>query len=241
MLQFKNYLAALFTLLICLSSFAVHAQIYGEGEMSTRNYPLEDVYKVNVNFYADITIDMEAAPGITITAEENIQDYIGSKIRNGVLTFDQKKWIEPSKRIIIKVGAPDLREVYMDTHDELKVVNVTGDIFKVEAEIGTVSLSGKVDDLRIKSEQSKILAENLITRIASVDIEEDGEVVINATETVDCDIDEEGRFKNISNTATSSGCAKAENRPSVDYSNVKYIDLKIKNNSWSERSERLSK
>jgi len=214
---------------------ATHAQINGNGVMITKTYNLDDIYKFESNFYADITLDMEEAPGITISAEENIIDYIGINTSNGRLNIDQKKWIEPSKRIKIIISAPNLRQVVMDTHDELKIVNMSCDIFKVEADIGKVILSGNVNDLRIKAKNGTIDASELKSKIASVKIKGDGRVTLNNSKILDCDINEDGRLININKEAGENDCNQKSKNNGDKYASAKYIDLKIKNNSWSRK------
>ena len=233
MLLNKNYFTPLLTLILAFSVYSSSAQIVGNGKIITKTFELEDIYKFESNFYADITLDMAEEAGITITAEENIMDFIGVKMKGGCLNLEQEKWIEPSIRIKIIVGIPNLREVVMDTHDDLKVINITGDHFKVDAEIGKVILSGEVDDLGVTAKNGTIEASKLKSRIASVNIKGDGRVMLNVFEKVECNISEDARFTNINKNAKTASCAQDAKMGMVN--ETRYIELKIKNNSWSRK------
>ena len=138
-------------ILLAFFSFTANGQVVGNKEVITKTYELGEIYKVDVQMYAKVIIDMEREAGITITGESNVIDLIRRKERGGRLLLDQKEWIEPTQDIIIEIGAPGLREVEMGTHDRTVVKNISGNIFKVEAPIGEVILDGTVEELRVKS------------------------------------------------------------------------------------------
>ena len=232
MLWNKSYYPHLFTLILAFSFCSLKAQVNGNGQMVTKTFELEDVYKFRSNFYADIILDMNEESGITITAETNIINLIGIETKGGTLSIEQKKWIEPSKRIKIIVGVPYLESVVMDTHDDLKIVNVNGEIFKVDAKIGKVILSGEVDDLRITAKNGTVEASKLKSRIASVKIKGDGKAMLNVSENVVCNLSKNARLVNINEEAMSSDCMQNKNTEVVE---TRYINLKIKNNSWSRK------
>jgi len=218
------------TIVLLLAGFTAFAQINGKGNLEERSFNLEEVYRVEAGMYADITVDMSMKAGITIEAQPNLFDHIGRSVKNGVLVLDQKKWIEPTERITIIVGAPELREVYMGTHDKLKVRNVTGDLFKVYGELGTTMIEGMVDEVRIKSESGVVDAKHLVAKTADVEISEDGHVMVNAA-MVDCDISEDGSYSN--EQRVTSGCDQV--RKEITRIDTRYIDLQIKNNSWTRK------
>jgi len=226
----KNYFSHLIGLFLILSFSSLNAQVNGNGKMVTKSFDLENITRFVSNFYADITLDMAIDSEITITAESNIIDLIGIEVDGKTLNLDQKKWIEPSKRIRIIVGVPNLSDIVMDTNDEMKVVNISADVFNVSADIGNVIMAGEVNDLRVKSKNGTIEASELESKIASVSISGDGWVVLNTAEQVDCDLSEYARLTNINKDAELIGCAK-DSKTEIAKA-TRYIDIKIKNNSF---------
>lgn len=233
MSNIKNYVSTLLALLFLLPTSSMNAQIEGNGKMITKSFDVENVTRFVSNFYADITLDMGIKEGVTITAESNIMDYIGIEVDDNTLSLDQKKWIEPTKRIKIIVGTPNLMEVVMDTHDDLKVVNIVADIFKVNADIGKIILSGEANDLQVKSKNGTIEASNLIVKMASVKIEGYGSAVFNASRKVICDLSEDAKMTNVNEDAKLIDCTNDVKIGVVN--ETRYIDLKIKNNSFSRK------
>jgi hypothetical protein len=230
MLLKKNYFTLLLTLILALSITYANAQINGNGKLITKVFELSVIDKFESNFYANITLDMATEPGITITAEENIIGFIGMNVQDGKLSLEQTKWIEPSIRITIVIGAPNLKEVVMDTHDDLKVINISGDVFRVDAEIGKVILSGEVDDLIIKADNSTIDASTAVVNITG-----NVRATLNVLGTVDCQIGRDAKLVNVNNEASIIGCNENTTEEIQEYADTKYIDLKIKNNSWTRK------
>lgn len=231
----KIYFTAILTLISTFSISSSYAQINGNGQLVTKFFEVADIQKFESNFYADITLDMAEEAGITIIAEENIIDFIGMNVQKGKLSLEQTKWIEPSIRIRIVVGIPNLRAVVMDTHDDLKVINMKGKLFEVDAEIGKVILSGEVEELRIQAKNATIDASMLTARSAVVSISGDGNATLNVFEQVECNIGEDAKLMNINSDASIIGCNENSSEDIQEYANAKYIDLKIKNNSWARK------
>ena len=219
-------------IIIILSLFTISSfgQIVGNKIIETKSYPLKDIYRINIQMYAKVNIDMDEDAGITIIGESNLLDLIGRNSDDGVLTLDQKEWIEPTRDFIINIGAPLLRELEMGTHDKTVVSNINGNIFKVEAPIGEVVLIGAVEELRIKSKMSKVDASKLIVNSASVAVKNDGEVIVNAKK-VECDLNSDARFTNINSSGSSSNCNNGNHNVKVYNEENRYINLKIKNNN----------
>jgi len=223
----------LFVIVLSLFTISSFGQVVGNKNIETKSYTLKDIYRINIQMYAKVTIDMDEKAGITITGESNLLDLIGQKSSNGVLTLDQKEWIEPTKDIVINIGAPILREIEMGTHDKTVITNINGNIFKVDAPIGEVVLDGEVEELRIKSKMGKVDASKLIANSAIVSVKDDGEVIVNANR-VECDLDNEARFTNLNTSSDSPSNCKGDHHNVSTYNQEnRYIDIKIKNNKLS--------
>jgi len=70
-------------ILIMMTFSAINGQIVRKGKMITKTIELENIYTFKSNFYADIVIDMAEGSGITITAEENVLDFINVSSTGG--------------------------------------------------------------------------------------------------------------------------------------------------------------
>ncbi|MFK7747990.1 MAG: hypothetical protein AB8B65_06355, partial [Kordia sp.] len=62
------------------------AQVKGNKKVITRTFPLENIQKIKINFYAKVTIDQAATTeSMTITTDENILDLIGKEVVDNTL------------------------------------------------------------------------------------------------------------------------------------------------------------
>ncbi|MDF1698076.1 MAG: DUF2807 domain-containing protein [Saprospiraceae bacterium] len=221
--------------LVLMTTLFSFAQINGNGQVITKTFELQKIFVLEVQMYAKIKVDMDASPGITITAESNLFDFINRNVHKGRLILDQKKWIEPTREINITIGAPGLREIEMGSHDVVRAINVKGDLFKVDAPIGTVILEGKVNEIRVKTKKGKVDASNLMSNTASIRIKKDGEVIVNSISIVDCAIDDDGRVTNVNPNAVLNECQKGIVNSQKEVIDTRFIDIKIKNNSLGRK------
>ena len=97
--------------LLILTSISSLAQVKGNKNIETKSFDIENVEVIQINFYAKITIDQSAEEGMTITMDSNLFDKIDTEVVDNKLHLDQLKWVQPSRDVIIKIGAPNLKRV----------------------------------------------------------------------------------------------------------------------------------
>lgn len=212
------------------------AQIKGNGQIITQNYPLEDLSTISIQMYAKVTIDPSAKEGMTITADSNLQALIGKEIAAGTLTLDQVEWIQPSQDIIISIGAPELKEVIHGTHDKTSVINLDQSRIDVTANVGEVVLSGKVEQLYINSKLAAVNAADLIAQNAEVVISGRGTVNVNVQQTLNTDLDKNAELKLVNEPATITGNYKPSVNTRKTNPNLSYVSFTLKNNSWNRNN-----
>ena len=214
------------------------AQVTGNKTIETRNYDLKDIEHIKINFYAKVTIDQELEEGMTITTDSNLFDLIDKEVVNNTLYLDQKEWIQPSKKAIITIGAPNLKRLTTGTHDVTRVININNDELQVIAPIGDIKLHGKTNELRLAIELAKIDASNLETQNAFVNIWSWGQAIINVLDSLDAEVNNGGQLiylnqpKSIDKKTSKDGrIISFEDKDTVKNTEAKYISFKIKNNS----------
>jgi hypothetical protein len=223
----KNYVI----ILLLFWTMTTHAQVLGNRNIITKTYPLSQVDKINIQMYAKIFIDMDAKPGITITGESNLIDLVGQDLTKGELTLDQLRWIEPSEDLIIKIGAPALKEIEMGTHGKVMIQHIHGSIFKAVVPLGEVVLQGEVEELSVISESGFVEATELDAKVAYIKIKNDGRARVNVSKSVECELGEDSIFENANPSAASQNCVGLQRNKEINPEVNRYIDLKIKNNS----------
>lgn len=220
-----------------ISVINVNAQVKGNGNIVTEMIPLENFDFINLDLTTDLYIDLNQKNTISITTDENLVDLIDRKIQGNSLKLDQKEWIAPSQRMVIRIGVRQLNGINCGAHSLVEIKNLNQETFKVKANVGRIILSGKVASLKVENEVAKIDASELIAAKAKISIASWGSVIANVTELIDTDIDKSGQLVLVNEPETFRGDAKevfAENLKEPE--NVKWIKFKIKNNSFSRKN-----
>ncbi|MEM9888470.1 MAG: DUF2807 domain-containing protein [Bacteroidota bacterium] len=214
------------------------AQINGNGKLITKSFPIENIQSVEIHLYADIEIDANGKAGMVIEAEENIMDLIAKEYDEGRLTLGQIKWIEPSKPIRIKIGAPQLEQVIQSTHETVLVKNLNRTHFAAMALVGNIQLEGKTNSLNAGVEVGQVDARTLSVEQVEVNIWGWGSVELGTPQKIKGVIKEDGKVvyegANVDVNVRKRGDASIVNRketPKVKKPEARYINLKVKNNS----------
>lgn len=214
------------------------AQVKGNKNIETKNFDVENIKQIKINFYANVTIDASAEESLTITTDSNLFNLIEKEVVDGVLYLNQKEWISPSQKVIITIGAPNINRLEQGTHDITRIINVDNKELRVNAPNGTIFIEGKTDELRIGSELSKIDATKMIAKKAYINVWSRGKVKVNATDLIWADVSNNGtllyvskpkkldvKTKNDGNVLGLNEISKLKNP------DAKYINFNIKNNS----------
>ncbi len=233
----KNILKTFALVCFLISTFNVSAQVKGNGNIVTRILPLENFDFINLDLTTDLYIDSNQKNTISITTDENLVDLVDRNVRGKSLKLDQKEWIAPSQRMIIRIGVRELKGINCGAHSLVEIKDLNQEAFKVKANVGRIILSGKVASLTVKNEVAKVDASELIAEKAKISISSWGSVIANVTEVIDTDIDKSAQLVLVNEPETYLGDAKevfAKNLKEPE--NVKWIKFKIKNNSLSRKN-----
>lgn len=226
------------TVLLLLVGMTAIAQIKGNKTIETRNFNIEGLEHIKINFYAKVTIDQSAKESLEITTDSNLFDLIDTEVIDGVLHLNQKEWISPSQKTIINIGAPNLKRVESGTHDITRIINVDNNKLRINAPIGNIIIEGKTKELRLGSELATIDASKLIAENAYINLWSWGKIKVNVTNLLWADVSNDGKLIYITKpkkleTKTKKGGSVYELSESdkIKNSDAVYINFKIKNNS----------
>ena len=227
-------------LILILMTCKGWTQINGNKQIETRTFPVENVKHIIINLYAEVTIDASSAESLTITTDANLFDLIEKKVVNDTLHLDQKKWISPSNKPIIKIGAPQLIGIIQGTHDLTRIKNINSQLFTIQAEVGKIILQGKTEQLNVISEQSTIDATNLIAKKVIATINGWGVCKVNVTDRLEAEVSNGGSIyylekplKLIAHNKEDGKIGSLTEKDKIVNEEAKYITIKLKNNSWN--------
>jgi len=221
-------------LLLMLISISSLAQVKGNKNIQTRSYEFHNLEVIKVDLNAKITIDQSLKEGMTIQMDENLFDKIDIEIVDGTLQLSQLKWIQPSQKIVIKIGAPRLKRVEQDTHGILLIINVNNESLNIMAPLGKVVVSGKTQQLSIGSENGEIDASKLIAENVRVNIWGRGKAKVYADNEVYSILKDDAKLELVNSPRKLKGdTKKALKKKKEDRLDLKWMNFKIKNNSWN--------
>lgn len=217
--------------LVLLLSLFSFAQVKGDGKIEERKYDLEPIKDIRIGLYADILIDTQKENGITITADANLFDLIDTEVTNGVLQLDQKKWIQPSTRMKIVIGAPYAKRVELGTNDEIRIINLDRDVFSLMTLNGTIKAEGRLNTLNLGAENGTVDARSLMTDQVFLNIWGMGTAKLNTADYLEVELSKEARLEfnrrpNKIKGDISNAIYKADEQLIA-----RYIRFKIRNNS----------
>ena len=219
-----------------LSSIS-YAQINGNGKLTTSTISLSGLEEIDIQFNANITLDYSAKETMTITAEENIIEYIGQVFENKKLTLDQIKWIEPSKVPIIVIGTPNLKRLYQGTHSSTYITKINSEKLWINGNVGKVYASGSCEEVRVNVSGTDIDLSQTDIGYADVTIKGSATVILDKVNTIETKLNRNANLLLRSEPNKYIGDSKKNIEESISMNkpnpNLKYINFKIKNNSWS--------
>lgn len=224
---------------ICLLLFLpalLSAQINGNREVITRTLPLDGLTFLKAGLYAEVTVDLAAPAGLTITVEKNLLPYLNLTVTGGQLDLRQLEWVEATTPIIIKIGAPDLERVENWVHTTLKVTNLSGQNFRATAFLGQIELDGQLEEVSLSGESGTIDARRLSVPLVNLNLWDRGEILLGQPERIEGIIKSEGKViyeKGNPRVSTTGGgeVVSREEASTVRNPEARFISFKLKNNS----------
>lgn len=222
------------TVVLLLVGMTGIAQVKGNKNITTRTIDMQGLTAIEMGLYAQVVIDQNATAEMIITTDSNLQELIDTEVVDGILKLAQLEWIQPSQRIKITIGAPSLTRLQVGVNETVLLKNVDREAISLMALNGEIVASGKANKVGIGAENGTVNASKLEVKQANVNIWGHGKAIVNATELVESTLHKNARLefvqqpeKVIGDTNTISEEAKTA------FAKAKYIDIKIKNNSWN--------
>ena len=208
------------------------AQIKGNGTITTKVYPTLDLEDLRMNLYAQVTIDQNAKSVMTITTDSNLHDLIDTEIVSGTLKLEQKEWIQASRKIEITIGAPLLKRLEVGVHETVVFKNVNQERLSLMALNGKIKVSGVSTNAGMGAENGDIDGKDLQTNNVYLNIWGNGKAIVNATDLIESKLGESGQIELVSTPKKFKGDGVKKEKANR-FAKAKYIDIKIKNNSWN--------
>ncbi|PQJ80003.1 GIN domain-containing protein [Polaribacter porphyrae] len=221
-----------------LVSSSIIAQTKGNETIETRSFSIDNLTNLHISLYAKITIDQSLKEGMTITTDANLFDKIETSVEDGKLDLNQKEWIQPSKKMVITISAPNLKRIEKGTHETLILKNLNAEYLNLMAHLGKIVASGNVEQLNLGIENGTIDASKTIAENVRVNIWGYGKAKVFAENEIYSIIKNDGRLELVNTPESLKGDTKKalKKNKKLAKNNISWISFKIKNNSWNRNN-----
>lgn len=171
----KRILLALFAVAALLAgcTFPRMSGVMGSGRQATRDYPITDFSRVEVQNAFDATIRQGDAFKVSVTVDDNLFDYlVVDKVGDTlVIRFDKSSiWSFRSNNQAASITLPKLEGVKASGASSIRLMDITSDE-RFQAELsGASRLSGVLDAPELRIEVSGASNANLTGTAPKVDL-----------------------------------------------------------------------
>jgi|GEM_PF-1387313 len=140
----------------------------GSGTTTTAKRTVDQFHALEFQDRGRIQVTVGMPLEVTVQADDNLQDAIDTKVKDGKLTVSVNKDFQTEHSPYISVSVPELSEIVVSGPGEVLVNAVKGDIFNVSIPgSGSCSAAGKIINEKISIsgsgsvDASKLTAENV--------------------------------------------------------------------------------
>ena len=162
--------------------------VRGSGKITTETRTVGPFTSVRLSGVGSASIARTGTPGVSISADDNLMQFIRSEVKDGTLYLGIKSGTSVhSAHVEYRVTLGDLRAVGVSGATSLRADDLAGAAFAVTVSgAGRVRLSGRIDDLKVDASGAGSLdAAALIAKRAKVEASGAGSVVVNVSDTLD--------------------------------------------------------
>lgn len=222
-------------------SSAQSKRIDGNGKITTSVRTLSEFYAIHIDDYCNVDITCGQMAKLEISIDENLLPRLKTQVRSGVLHIEADGWIEATQ-LQLKIGVPFLTKLHNGAWGKIVVNNIDTHNFELDAEVGDVTLQGKVESLTITAGSGRIDASGLDARDVAIEhrshaatkvfVREklsvnlrDGDVVYAGTPTtIDQILTDGATLKNLNDVVDTPGVSP------------KFVVVNLRNNSTRKQS-----
>jgi len=195
-------LAALAFVMLLLSG-CHWAGVKGNGDIKTENRQIAGFTRVETDgaFQVNWT---PGAPAFSITTDENLLEYVRTRVSGDRLQIDWIKPLKGTRGIKIHISSPALSRVELNGAVKFAASGLSGPEFYLEANGATrVGLDGTVNAMQGElNGASRLDANGLVTRAIDLSISGAGRADVNVSEVLKVDISGAGKVTYSGNPKT---------------------------------------
>ncbi|MEW6701752.1 MAG: head GIN domain-containing protein [Bacteroidota bacterium] len=177
--------------------------IRGNGRVREDTRKIQDFQRLEAGGAFSIRVDVGQEPSLRISAEENLLNFIRTRVKGNTLVVDTRRNISPRKEILIVITTPRLRSIEASGANNIEVKGISETDFRVELSgAGNIDLKGEVDKLRAElSGAGNINAKELIAKEVRISVSGAASADVYAKEYLDASVSGVGSIDYYGNPA----------------------------------------
>src|SRR5215211_4170107 len=186
---------ATLTLVLLLLNGCHWVGVNGNGRIRTETRPIGEFSKLLADGAFEITWTSASTPALSITTDENLMEYVRTRVSGDTLEIDWVKPLRGTRGIKVNVATNALRRAELNGAVRLVASNMSGPEFYLLANGATrVALNGTVNAMSAElNGASRLDADSLATRAIELSISGAGRAEVNASEILKVDISGAGK------------------------------------------------
>ncbi|MFH1197576.1 MAG: head GIN domain-containing protein [bacterium] len=146
--------------------------IKGSGDLKSVTREIENFDEVEIGGAFDVYIKVGEKTSLEIKGDDNLLQYIRTRVKGNTLEIDTRKNIRPRKGITINITTPDLEKIVSSGASSISAINFKNDELSVYLSgAGSIDLKGETKELHVEmSGAGSLDADNLRAEDVSVSI-----------------------------------------------------------------------
>ncbi len=190
------YFSAVALCVVSLTACHSNQDVKGNGKMTTQERNLPNFSKIDVKGKFHVLVTRRWPQKTTVTTDENLQQYVMTVVKNGVLDVMPKQGynIQPTQTITINLAARKVDAIATKGECVIDASGLNTDKFKFASQGNCrATLAGRVDHADIDVQgNARIDAKDLIAQELGLDIKGATEASVYASKTLDVKIEGDG-------------------------------------------------
>lgn len=195
-----KYLLALFLAVLLLSACNFRG-VRGSGDLDRETRTVENFKEIEVGGAFEVFIKVGENTSLEIEGDDNLLQYIRTRVKGDRLEIDTRKNIRPKKDLVIRITTPELEKIISSGASTVSVSNINSEVFKIILSgASSINLDGSTDKFRVEmSGAGSLDAYNLKAKDVDISISGACSADVYASEYLDAEVSGVGSIEYAGN------------------------------------------
>lgn len=167
-------------------NFSFNSGVNGSGNIVTQTRDVSDFTSIDVSSVFEVEIVAQKDFSVEVDADDNLQEFITTTVRRGVLKIESEKRINSKSPIRIRISAPNIERIESSGASKINITELNNSSLDIDTSgVSHIKIEGQTARLKIDvSGAGNIDAANLTAENATVDASGASHVTVNVTNTI---------------------------------------------------------